>query len=435
MNPWLHLVRVDGTDGAPIAASVIFSIHGTGISHSDTSYNADVWAYLKGELGRRIEHSTGHRPVVGAVEGTHGDVAPAVRPGLLVYPEAQRVGSGIGAAAAELYDRLEGELDAAVQLGAAFRELDLASRPRVDGITLPAPAFGAATIAGAFENTTPIVHRIPPFRPGAAQAGRARPTRREMDPGRAAGHDLVIAPSAFPSVLPLQLLRIGPLLVVGLPFEVTVEAGRRVAAAARAASWRRRRAHRGVVAGQRAVLLPDHAGGVQPAALRGRQHALRPAEPAVRRRVRGTAGRRPGHRPGRRAAGRAHLRVRGAPVPGAAHRRAPCRSSRSAPPAFNDPTSTEDGYWELRWRGPAPGELAWHEPLVRVEAATAEGGWAQVADDRGYHLGVAHLGSGRADGHRYAARWHTAYLGPGRKHRFVLLGARGGDEVASVPFV
>ena len=81
VNPWLHLVRVDGADGAPIAASVIFSIHGTGISHSDTAYNADVWAYLKGELGRRIERSTGHRPVVGAVEGTHGDVAPAVRPG------------------------------------------------------------------------------------------------------------------------------------------------------------------------------------------------------------------------------------------------------------------------------------------------------------------------------------------------------------------
>ncbi len=164
VNPDLHLLRVDASAG-PLAAMAIFSIHGTGISHSDHAYNADVWAYLTGELGRHIERTTGCRAVVGAVEGTHGDVAPAVRPDLLVYPEAERVGSSIGAAAAELYDRLEGELSADVPLGAAFRELDLAQRPAAGGITLPPPAFGAATVAGAFENTTPVVHLIPPFRP------------------------------------------------------------------------------------------------------------------------------------------------------------------------------------------------------------------------------------------------------------------------------
>ena len=95
VNPWLHLLRVDDADG-PLAAMAIFSIHGTGISHHDRAYNADVWAYLVGELGRGIERSSGRRAVVGAVEGTHGDVAPAVRPGLLVYPEAERVGRGIG---------------------------------------------------------------------------------------------------------------------------------------------------------------------------------------------------------------------------------------------------------------------------------------------------------------------------------------------------
>ena len=183
INPWLHLLRVDTATG-PLAASAFFSIHGTGISHSDDAYNADVWAYLVGELSRHIERSSGRRAVVGAVEGTHGDVAPAVRPGLLVYPEAERVGSGIGAAAGELWTRLEGELRADLPLASAYRELDLAARPTVGGITLPSPAFGSATIAGAHENTTPVVHLIPPFRPEPAQARRARAARREVDPGR-----------------------------------------------------------------------------------------------------------------------------------------------------------------------------------------------------------------------------------------------------------
>ena len=181
VNPWLHLLRVD-TAGGPLAATAFFSIHGTGISHSDDAYNADVWAYLVGELSRHVERSSGRRAVVGAVEGTHGDVAPAVRPGQLVYPEAERVGSGIGAAAGELWTRLEGALRADLPLAVAYRELDLAARPTVGGITLPPPAFGSATIAGAHENTTPFVHLIPPFRPNMPKplpAGRrARMDRR-----------------------------------------------------------------------------------------------------------------------------------------------------------------------------------------------------------------------------------------------------------------
>ena len=96
------------------------------------------------------------------------------------------------------------------------------------------------------------------------------------------------------------------------------------------------------------------------------------------------------------------------------------RRSRSARPGFVDATPTEDGYWEFRWRDAAPGDLAWHEPLVRVEAASGDGGWRGVADDQGYHLGVVHLGAGRGGAHRYAARWYTPYLGPNRPHRFVL---------------
>jgi neutral ceramidase len=436
INPWLHLIRVDGVDGDPIAASVIFSIHGTGISHSDHAYNADVWAYLKGELGSHIERTTGHRAIVGAVEGTHGDVAPAVRPGLLVYPEAERVGSGIGAAAAELYDRLEGELSSETELAAGFREIDLATAPVVGGITLPRPAFGAATIAGAHENTTFLVHRLPPFRPGLPKPGARGPHGAKWIPGGRRAHDLLIPPDTFPAVVPLQLLRIGSAVVVGLPFEVTVESGRRVAAEVRAAFGTG-----GTFGGAVAHVAVSSLANEQFCYL------TTPEEYSLQRYEGGNTLYGPQSQPfiAACAAQLARDLVRHGtvidPLPRrvftfAAHRYL-ARSSGAAvvpealgAPCFVDPTHTEDGYWEFRWRDAAPGDLTWHEPLVRVEAAVADGTWTTAVDDQGYHLGVVHLGSGRAGAHRYAARWYTRYLGPDRRHRFV----RHAAELASAPF-
>src|SRR5690606_2129672 len=109
VNPLLHLLRVDRVTEsgatAPLAAAAVFSIHGTGVPQRAHEYNADVWAYLTGELGDRVERTHGVRPVVGAMEGTHADVAPALHPGQAGHPEARRIGRGIGAEAAELYDR------------------------------------------------------------------------------------------------------------------------------------------------------------------------------------------------------------------------------------------------------------------------------------------------------------------------------------------
>src|SRR5690606_37914591 len=100
----------------PLSAAVVFSIHGTGISQKDRLYNADLWAYLKEELGHRIELDRGRRPVVGAMEGTHADVAPALRPGLAGHREARRIGCGVGGEAHELYRSLDGRLSDDVTL-------------------------------------------------------------------------------------------------------------------------------------------------------------------------------------------------------------------------------------------------------------------------------------------------------------------------------
>ena len=235
VNPQLHLIRVDtaAEDGGyePLAATVVFSVHGTGVPMQSEEYNADLWAYLVDELAQQIARGHGQRPVVGAIEGTHADVAPALHPGTAGHLEAQRVGRGIGAEAAALYERLEKELTDRVELAAGLREVDLDRSRSIGPVTLPKrPAVGAALLAGAYENETPVVRHIPPFKAGSAKRrGRGAQGAKWVVGGPF--QRLVLPSSGFPRVLPVQVIRLGRAALVGLPFELTVETGRRIAAA------------------------------------------------------------------------------------------------------------------------------------------------------------------------------------------------------------
>lgn len=448
VNPDLHLLRVDAeaADGGtePLAAMTIFSVHGTGISSKDTSYNADVWAYLKGELAAHVLRTTGSRVVVGAMEGTHGDVAPAVRPGVLAYPEAERVGRGIGAAAASLYDRLEAELSAEAPLAAGLREIDLREQPRLAGITLPPPAFGAATMAGAAENTTPVLHLIPPFRPGVPKPGARGPHGAKWIPGGRRLHDRIAAPEAFPSVMPVQILRIGPTAIAGLPFEVTVESGRRVAAAVLEALAPMTGVERVAVSSlaneQFCYLTTPEEYSLQ--RYEGGNTLYGPhSQPFVTAAAAGLAGdlAATGHVEDiktRRTFEFAAARYLARPAGSRVERRL------DGAARYVDATRTEDGYWELPWTDVPPGDLHWHEPLARVEVRAADGAWVPLVldgrpvDDQGYHLGVTRLGTAGPGEHgpvRYAVRWYTRYLGPGAAYRVVLPANAGRPELPLAP--
>ncbi len=455
VNPALHLVRVDRVlaDGtsAPLAAHLVFSVHGTGIPMVADEYNADLWAYLKGELAHRVEQATGHRPVVGAMEGTHADVAPALRPGTAGHLEAGRLGRAMGAEAARLHADLVAELTGDAPLAVAFRELDFA-RPddrTIDGITIPRrPAVGAALIAGAHENVTPVVHRIPPFRAGMPKpVGHAAEQGRKWVLGSRWLQPVVLPLHGFPRVLPLQILRIGPLLVVGAPFEITVETGRRVeAAVARAAA--------SGMAGVTTVAVSSVANEYFGYAATGEEYDRQHYEgahtlfgPRFERYLSAQAARLAADLGGSAVLHDAlpertwDLRV----VPhlqratAGATTDSPSARRITRPPRFVDPTRTTDGYWELTWVDAHPGALDWHEPIVRVEVHDSTG-WRVATsrdghrvDDDGWHLEVRHEGA-RHGQHRYVARWWDPTTQGDRSYRFVLAANRGRPETVSVPF-
>jgi neutral ceramidase len=458
INPWLHLLRVDREDPSgglrPLAAMAFFSIHGTGISRHDPAYNADVWAYITGEMGRGIEARTGVRPVAGAVEGTHGDMTPAVRPGMLVYPEAERVGRGIGAAAVDLHTRLESSLTGRVRLGCGYREVDLRSRPVVSGIQLPDPAIGAAKLAGAVENSTPLLDRLPPFRPGFPKPAALQKTAhgpKWIFGGRRLQHRLAPA-SAFPHILPIQVLLVGPVAVLAVPFETTVEAGRRLESTLAGTLASSDPAIEQVVVSSAAndywdyLTTPEEydrqcyegASNLYGPRTLGFVEALASdlAGQVLGSTVRG-GGVVEDSRGQRSFTGVVHRYLAEEAAPGAGGRRAAGHNGG----VFAEADRWEDAYWEFQWSGGAPGTLRWDQPVVRVERLAA-GSWEPMADgtgpvdDQGWHVGVFHLGPDRSDParHLYAARWYQPPLGAPGRYRFVLEANHGHPELAGDPF-
>ena len=464
INPELHLIRVDAErrdaagkpDGfEPLSAAVVFSVHGTGISQHVCEYNADLWAYLVDELGHQIETDRGSRGVVGAQEGSHADVAPAILPGRAGHLEAERLGRGIGREAAELYRSLDDELSDDVPLGYAFREIDLDVSNTIDGITIADhPAIGAALTAGAKENPTPVLHLIPPFRSGTPKPiGNKGP---HGDKWILFGQKLqgrAFPRRMFPRVLPVQILRIGSMAILGMAFEVTVESGTRFVAAAErgqlGADVQGPPIERYVVSS----VTNEYSGYVATPEEYARQyyeggHTL--YGPNTQAFLAAHAG----HLAADLASAtdgvvadavterKWDLKIRRfLAKPDARH----VGRSAAWSPRYVDATPDADGYWEFVWRDTAVGNLRWHEPLVRLEQTDSpdafgpDAEWVPAVhrgyrvDDQGCDVEVRVAGTDKI-GDLFAARWHNPAFRVGRRHRFVVVANAGQPELVSVPF-
>ena len=429
MNPWLDVLRVDAlaTDGGtePLAALAVFSIHGTAVPMSTLPYNADLWAYLCDELGDRVAREP--RPAAGDRRAAgHARRRDARRcasaPGTRRRPGSA---AGIGTAAAALHASLDGELDRRPRLGLGFREVDLRTAPSAAGTPAAVAAGGRRGAAGRRRRERDAgggEHPAVPAGSGKRVGGRG-PHAQKWVVGSRWLQPLVLPLDGFPRVFPVHVVRVGGVMLAGLPMEITTESGRRIADAA-AEAWAAAggdplRVVVSSVADEYAgyCTTPDeytlqyYEGG----------HTLygpRTLKFFAGVRRRGRRRRRP-QGAGARGAARAPVRPRGAAVP--AERPAGPSRRAARPPATRVGTGA-GRHVAWSWLGPAPGDLRWHETLVRVEAPD---GTTLVDDGRG-ELEVVARRAGRrrcrtaAD--RYVARWyaggrdvagHRLALGPG----------------------
>ena len=242
VNPNLHMLRIDLQDDDghfhPAGAFSNFSIHGTCIPASSDVFSADSWAYVSGELERWIEqqYAPPWKPVHGPSQGTHGDIAPDVAHKEIGFPEARRIGCAIAEKAAELFRELDGKLKQDVPVCSGLRLVDFYREPTINGITIAShPMVGTALTAGAYEHSTPVLYHMPFFKHGMGSARLFSTDPEQGHKRKLAGNlqKLVLPRNEFPHRILFQTVQLGSLVLVGVPFEVTVKAGEEIADAVR----------------------------------------------------------------------------------------------------------------------------------------------------------------------------------------------------------
>lgn len=430
INPRLNMLRVDALhdDGNyyPLGAISTFSIHGTGISQHEDEYNADVWGYIERELEQGVLNSYNPpwQPVHAAVEGTHGDMAPAIRYGAAGYLEARRVGQAIGQQALSLFKSLDGQLQAQASVVCALRIIDL-FQPQY---ALPKPAVGAALLAGAQENMTPVIKYLPPFKAGLGigkTTTEIHGNKHRLLPE--ALRNLVLPEDEFPHFLTLHIWQVGHFAFVGLPFEITVQAGRNIEA------------------GLRAVLPPsaliaissvcnDYFGYCTTADeyacqyYEGGHTLYGPESNAFLVRQMAQLGDELQRRGSfcDQPAQWSFLFQRGDYMPESQ----PARGSRYVvqQPVYIDAEGLHEGYWQMQWQDVNSSQINWHQPLVTVQYSDDGLDWQTLTDDEGYDISVRWQQTARIGMAVYESRWYNPQFFGKRCYRFVVA-VRGRNPV------
>ena len=247
VNPTLHMVRVDVQDNnghyKPLAAFSSFSVHATALTASVDVYNADLFAYAQKDLEWAIQRRYDTPwPVVHALStGTQGDMAPALPDRgdniFSIFPvnwrDAKDLGKGIGREAISLFIALDDKLTDSITLNSAVRELNIRENNVVENIGLcKEPVVGNTVAAGAYERRAPWLAAIPFLKGGNKMARRWWFTHGCQGNKRHLGfsflQSLVEPKASFPHTVMFQLIQVNDTIILPMPFEVTIESGRRM---------------------------------------------------------------------------------------------------------------------------------------------------------------------------------------------------------------
>ena len=249
VNPALYMVRIDVQDNSghykPLAAFSSFSVHATALTPPVEVYNADLFAYAQKDLEWTIKrkYNTPWAVVHAMTAGTQGDMAAAV-PNFGKYifgylpvnwREARKLGQGIGLEAINLFETLGYKLTADISLGSAVRELNIREHNIAENIELCKDAVvGIPLVGGANDRGMPWIAAIPFFKGGNVMSRRwffkngCQGNKRHLFFSFL--QPLIEPKDSFPNTVMFQLIRVNDTVILPVPFEVTTESGRRMAA-------------------------------------------------------------------------------------------------------------------------------------------------------------------------------------------------------------
>jgi neutral ceramidase len=428
VNPRMTMLRIDlqtaEGDFQPAGALTAFSIHGTAIPAFTRPYHADVWAWLARDLeqGVAAAYDTPFKIRHGAFEATHGDNTPAWEPGNRGDREARRMGQGLATEALELFRSLDDRLTDQLTTAVASRQTDLLalSDEQRHGLCQRA-IVGAATVAGANGDEVFPISYIPWIQEGW-------PRKVFTDGCQGVKHwmlsklQLLMPADAMPHQVLFQVVRINDLVLVPLPWEVTLEAGNRI----------RDNVRKVLPQGDWTVEISSTANGylgyATTAAEYGAQyyeggHTLYGPDTtaflaAFSQQLAGDLFTSGDIRDLPSSTRFALLKKQYWPEDESAE----LQREIIAEPVFHAATEDKEAYWSFRYRGLPPAALALHEPLLRIEVEEAAG-WepftrnGHPVDDQGTDMQLKLL-ENEGTAAIYEVRWYRPGVATDRPLRF-----------------
>ena len=435
VNPLITLVRIDARtddgDYKPLGAFSSFAIHGTGIPPFTHPYHGDVWAFFERQLEWNIERTyhTPWHPVHGPFEANHGDNNPNYRHGLRGDIETRRIGLELADKAWHLFESLDDKLQDDVTVSTAMREIDvLHLRPQDTHLLCPRAIIGTAVVGAAKGDEVFPISYVPPFQRGWPNDG-SDDCQKEKRWMLGKLQAWALAPTRYPHRLSISTVQIGDMAMVGLPIEVTFEAGNRIERAIRAV-YR----EQGVPIDH--VVVSSHTDGYFGYSATREEYSAQWYEgghtiygPNTTQFL---------------AKESAKLFRDMLKQPGytdmpdqwtwklATHEYyppvLPVKGNRVElePPAFHQAEANREPYWEMKILDVAPGQLHLEQPLLSIEASDDGEHFYPLSDadgvpvdDQGFDLQIIHDGDSDAGMARYRLRWFNPQIAPpGRWFRF-----------------
>ncbi len=457
VNPEMFMVRVDCLDessGAykPAGALTSFSIHGTSVPswntlYTNTLFNADVFAYMERELEWEVARMHGATRFVHAVvNGTHGDNAPDCSGTCQGYRDSRLLGVGLGRRAIELFNSLGGALRPVAKVRAAFREIDYYQTRAIDGIAIcDPPRVGTTLTAGVQDGgPTPILSRLPFFKEGSHRwifTGGCQGTKRIL---LGPLQSLILPRDEFPHLISYQAIQLGNVVLLPLPYEFTMESGRRIVEACQKAAR-----VGGMGADTRFVVVSVSNGYAG--------YCTTPEEYGVQRYEGGHTLYGPNTNPfvAAQAAKLVGDMAREGEVRDLAKERTFTLAARTFYREYDAPKGRRaasaqpsrcraDGgeeCWSFRWADVPPSRIDLHRRLVSIEYSENGVTWLPLedrgirVDDDGYDVSVAFLEEMTGDKLGvYEARWYNPEWREGRRYRFRIEPREGQDLFFSKAF-
>ncbi len=447
VNPALCMLRVDVEDDdgryKPLAAYSSFSAHATALTPPVEVYNADFFAYSQKDLERTIrrKYATPWVVVHAMTAGTQGDMAPALPDTsnyIFSFPpvdwkQARKLGEGVGREAISLFEALGEGLTADISVSSSVRELNIREQNVVEDIKLCKDAVvGNTLMGGANERGVPWISAIPFLKGGNVMSRRwwffkdgCQGNKRHLF---SLLQPLIEPKDSFPNTAMFQLIRVNDAVILPVPFEVTAESGRRMAARVK---------REFVDAGDediRHVWVAQNANGYF-------GYATTPEEYSGQNYEGGHT--LYGQYTTPYLTAQLGLLARDFKAKGDVQELTPewkyaikvntfwpeAQVSTGQRKVLQQPKTVkaeeyyEEDYIAFRWRDAGPSEIDFHEPLSRVEVRKNEE-WlpmldnGEPVDDDGYDIEVRYLKKLNEGMGKYEVRWYNPV--PGGKYRFVI---------------